>query len=273
MGNRLMIEDDQVQFWMTDDRLKDYLQFLNMLYSERLLDRNIFTQEEANFIGNIESGNIGMLRNQTIDDTVQEHYIGISPIEGPYGEPPLQHSAPIARDFGAFAITSSNQYPHETIRWIDHFYGEEGSIFYRYGVEGETFYYQDDGLPEYLEEYFDDGGDIGDFTPWPGGGAPQYVTDRNASAINSLETQEAQKMLDPYMVDIYGPPMFDEETSREVDRLRQDIDVFFDESITRFITGDLSFDQWDEYVSTLENMGLHQLEQIYQEAYDSTYKE
>lgn len=272
MGYQLNIKDDQVNIWMTDDRLKEYLQFLNKLYTEGLMDRGIFTQEESIFVGNMTAGKVGIFWNQTTDafNDVKEHYIGMSPIVGPHGDQ-LHPSSPIARDFGTFAITSANEYPQETMRWIDHFFSEEGSIFFRYGVEGETFEYDEEGNPQYLGSV--SGEKIGQFTPWPGGGSPQLVTEKNASAINPPEAQEAQGKLDPYLPEaVYGAPIFDEDTTKEVEQLRQDIDMYYQESTAKFITGDLSFEKWEEYVATLENMGLDRLEEIYQEAYDLNYK-
>jgi putative aldouronate transport system substrate-binding protein len=278
MGNNISIENDKVSFWTISDRYKEYLQFLNKLYSEGLLDRDVFTQTDADFVGKMASGNAGIFHNQASDPFAKEkeNFKGISPLKGPHGDQ-LHPSSPVARDFGTFAISSSNEYPYETIRWIDHFFSDEGSIFMRYGIEGETFYYKEDGLPEHNDEILQDergsGVAIGQLTPWPGGGSPQYITVRNASAINPPEVQKAQEALDPYLPEaIYGAPLFDEDTSKEVDRIRQDMDMYFEESSAKFITGDLSFDNWDEYVSTIESMGLERLQEIYQEAYDLNYK-
>lgn len=278
MGGNLSIVDDKVEFWITDDRYKEYLQFLNKLYTEGLLDSEVFTQKPAEFVGKMASGNVGIFHNQASDPFAKQkdNYKGISPLKGPHGDQ-LHPSSPVARDFGTFAISSNNEYPEATIRWIDHFYSDEGSIFMRYGIEGDTFYYKDNGLPEYTDKILKDergtGVAIGQFSPFPGGGSPQYITERNSSAINPPEVQAAQEALDPYLLDaIYGPPMFDEDTAKEVDRIRQDMDMYFEETSTKFITGDMSFDKWDEYVSTIESMGLDRLEEIYQEAYDLNYK-
>ncbi len=278
LGNNISIENDKVSFWTISDRYKEYLQFLNKLYSEGLLDRDVFTQTEADFVGKMASGNVGIFHNQASDPFAKqkENYVGIAPLKGPHGDQ-LHPAGPVARDFGTFAISSSNKYPYQTIRWIDHFFSDEGSIFMRYGIEGETFYYNDNGLPEHNDEILNDergsGVAIGQFTPWPGGGSPQYLTERNASAINPPEVQAAQEALDPYLPDqIYGAPIFDEKTSKEVDRIRQDMDTYFEESSAKFITGGLSFDKWDDYVATIKSMGLERLIEIYQEAYDLNYK-
>ncbi len=276
MGYNLNVENDKVDIWMTDDRYKQYLMFLNQLYTEDLLDKTVFTQKPSEFVGKMAAGIAGTFHNQANDPFTnhKDSYMGIAPVVGPNGDQ-LTNAQPIARDFGTFAITSNNQHPEATIRWLDHFFSEEGSIFFRYGIEGETFNYNGDGLPEYTDEILKDergiGVTIGQFSPWPGGGSPQYVTLKNASAINPPEVQEAQDKLTPYMPkSVYGAPVFDENTAKEVDTLRQDIDTYYTESSAKFITGSISFDKWDEYVSTMESMNIDQLEKIYQEAYDLT---
>jgi len=48
-----------------------------------------------------------------------------------------------------------------------------------------------------------------------------------------------------------------------------DIETYSDEMIYKFITGCLSIeDNWDEFVSTMYDMGLAENEQIQQAAYD-----
>ncbi|GIN72256.1 sugar ABC transporter substrate-binding protein [Bacillus sp. J14TS2] len=272
LGNTLNVENDKVHIWKTDDRYKDLLQFLNKLYSEGLLDRDVLSHTPSEYTAKLSTGKVGMTHTQGDDMSTQYEdyeYMGISPIEGPFGDR-LVKASPIARDFGTFAITSANEYPVETIRWIDYFFSEEGSIMFRYGIEGDTFNYDDDGLPQYIDE----DASLEAVTPFPGGGAPQYITEYNSSAINSEAVQEAQKKFDPYLPEvIYGPPLFDEQLTKEVNQIRQDMDAYYNETSSQFINGDLSFDKWDEYVFTIENMGLERLEEIYQEAYDSTFKE
>jgi putative aldouronate transport system substrate-binding protein len=276
MDYNINIENDQVKIWMTDERYKAFLQYLNQLYTEGLLDRDVFTHKAADYVAKMADGNLGFFHNQASDPfaSKKNNFTGISPVQGPQGDQ-FANAAPVARDFGTFAISSVNKHPEATIRWIDYFYSEQGATFLRYGVDGETFTYQTDGKPEYTDAVLTDsrgiGTTIGQFAPWPGGGAPHWINVDNSSAINPPEVQAAQNKMDPYLPkDIYGAPMFDEKTAKEVDTLRQDIDTFFQESSAKFITGSLSFDKWDEYVSTLEKMNLAQLEKFYQDAYDNT---
>jgi ABC-type sugar transport system, periplasmic component len=275
MGYNIMIRDGKVKIWFDDPAFKETLMFVRQLFQEKLLDQELFTQNASQYVAKMASGNLGYFHNQASDPFAakKDDFVGIAPLAGPNGDRNAI-GRPVARDFGTFAITSVNKHPEATMRWIDYFYGEEGSIFFRYGKEGETYTVQEDGRPEYTEAILTDprgtGTTIGQFTPWPGGGAPHLINEKNASAINPPEVQAAQEKLDPYMPkEVLGAPIFDENTSKEVNTLRQDLDTYVAETTSKFITGALSFDKWDEYVKTLEKLNIRQLEKIYQEAYDN----
>ncbi|WP_248925966.1 extracellular solute-binding protein [Paenibacillus hamazuiensis] len=278
MGYNLNIENGKVRAWFTDPKYKEELMFLNQIYKEKLIDPNTLTQTYAQFLGKIASGNVGYFHNQANDPFAKfkDDFVGISPLKGPHGDQ-LQSASPIARDFGVFAITSKNKHPEETMKWIDYFYGDKGSIFFRYGIEGQTFAYKQDGKPEYTDQILGDprgsGIAIGQFTAWPGGGSPQWVNEINSSAINRPAVEEAEKQIDPYLPkQIYGAPLLDEATSKKLDTLRQDIDSYVNTNSAKFITGALSFDKWDEFVATLKKMNLDQVEKIYQDALDRNNK-
>ena len=51
--------------------------------------------------------------------------------------------------------------------------------------------------------------------------------------------------------------------------IEQDLQNYRDESVTKFIIGEWDFDKWDEYCSTLEQIGIRELEDIYQKALDA----
>lgn len=274
LGYNINLEDDKVNIWMGSERNKELLMYLNKLYSEQLLDQDIFIQTEAQYLAKQGSGNTGFFFDQTnnpmLETKVNEQYIGISPVAGPHGDR-LQLAAPVPRDLGAFAITSVNKYPEATMRWIDFFFGDEGSTMLRFGREGEH-YEMKDGIPYYLDSFLATG-DQGKITPYAGGGAPHLISENVSSYINPPQVQEAQKALDPYMPKIrYQTPMFDEQTAQKINVLRNDIDKYYEEQSTKFIAGTLSFDKWEEFQSTLKKMNIDELQQLYQEAYDNIVK-
>lgn len=48
----------------------------------------------------------------------------------------------------------------------------------------------------------------------------------------------------------------------------QDVAQFVEEMRDKFITGNESFDNWDQYLSELEKMGLDEVIEVYQNAYE-----
>jgi putative aldouronate transport system substrate-binding protein len=58
----------------------------------------------------------------------------------------------------------------------------------------------------------------------------------------------------------------------ELARLKTTINDFVDESIARFITGDLDIEsEWESYVAELDTIGLERYLEIHQDAYDRQY--
>lgn len=273
LGYNINIEDDKVHIWSGDERYKELLMYLNKLYKEKLLDQEIFSHTEAQYLAKQGSGNTGLFFDQTNNNflPIADQYEGTAPPAGPHGDQMQSPASPVPRDYGAFAITSVNENPEATIRWIDFFFSDEGSTLLRFGREGEHFELKD-GIPYYKEEFLSSGNQAM-ITPYAGGGAPHLISDKVASYINPPQVQQAYEKLEPYMPKTrYATPMLDEESAQKVNVLRNDIDKYFDEQSTKFIVGALSFDKWDSFQATLKKMNIDELEKIYQEAYDKMQK-
>ncbi|OIB00531.1 ABC transporter substrate-binding protein [Paenibacillus sp. LC231] len=274
LGYNINIDNDKVSIWMGSDKNKEMLMYLNKLYKEKLLDPEIFSHTEAQYLAKQGSGNTGFFFDQTNNNflSIQDQYTGIAPPAGPGGDRMQSQALPIARDFGAFAITSINKYPEVTMRWIDYFYSDEGSTLLRFGREGEHYELKD-GIPYYTEDFLKDITNQAKITPYAGGGAPHLISEQVASFINPPQVQEAQQQLDPFMPKVrYAAPLFDEQTAQQVNILRNDIDKYYEEQSTKFIVGALSFDKWGEFQSTLQKMKIGELEKLYQDAYDKMQK-
>ena len=77
---------------------------------------------------------------------------------------------------GTFAITSANEHPEATMRWVDYFYSPEGALLQVYGVEGENWTRTEAGG---LERVTPEGTNpeehrAGTITPDAGSQLPQY---------------------------------------------------------------------------------------------------
>lgn len=272
-GQNLQIVDGKVESWITSDGFKDMLMWLNQMYQEGLIDQEIFTQDYAKYAAKMSGQLMGFFFNQADDTFDSTDFAGIAPFTGK-SDKQYVSSQPIARGNGVFAISASCKNKEAAMRWVDYFYGEEGSVFLRFGLEGKTMTFNAAGEPEYVDGILNSpdgsGTAIGQFTIWPGGGAPQWLNDGNSVAVASERTKAAQVALDPYLPEnIYSEPLFTQDVNDRLSILQTDIVTYFNEAAAKFVRGELPFDKWDTYVSTLNKIGLEEWVSIYQEAYNA----
>lgn len=107
---------------------------------------------------------------------------------------------------GVAVITTANKYPEATMRWLDYFYSEEGTVLCRLGIEGES-YEVVDGKYQLLDNIknkprrADAGPGSGPVGHLPGGYLPQYITNEvDQSAAQLPETKAANDVVRDYVV-------------------------------------------------------------------------
>ena len=274
-GQRMNLSEDgkTLSTWITSDTFKELLQFTNQLYTEGLLDSDIFTQVQSEYNAKLHGGVMGMFFNQADDAFDSTNYQGIAPMAGK-SENIYVHSGPVGRDLGTFAITVDCEHPEAALRWIDYLFSDEGSYLMRYGIEGKTWTRDADGYPVYVDGILNNpngsGPTIAQFTIWPGGGSPQYLNVHNCIAVTSDTTQAAQEALNPYMnYTLYAEPLFDADTNARLQILQGDINTYVNSCAAKFAKGEMSFDEWDNYVKTVNGMGVDEWVGIYQAVLDT----
>ena len=61
---------------------------------------------------------------------------------------------------------------------------------------------------------------------------------------------------------------FTVEESEEINLLQTDLDTYIKQMEAKFITGEISFDEWDTYISNANKLDVDTLVKLYQDAYD-----
>ena len=112
---------------------------------------------------------------------------------------------------------------------------------------------------------------VGEACPLPGGGFGYWRHEDNSNYIYSNKVQENVPVWEPYYQKdaVYGAPQFASETSDRINEIISDLDVYVNECQAKFITGEMSFDKWDEYVKTTVKLGAEELVGFYQSYYDA----
>lgn len=297
------LDGDVIYSPMTDNG-REYLKFMKKLFDEGLMDEEIFSQSDEMKKSKVENNQVGIFQDwfpffstgETEEESMRNPMF--MPLTSEFSP---ERTVAIGDNYrkGTFAITSANEHPEATMRWVDWLYTQEGWYFFNAGPAGTTWDWDDDTpdewkdykyVPnEYFEEYpeeqpyvratekaIEEGeeyrGSVSPFYALEHPGAPQDYP-RSArdpeNPFGAWTKEETAKKIDPYgkvpMPQVYL-------TKDEVDETRGimgDLLTYIEEEEARFITGQIDPNDdadWDNYVSTIENMGVERLLEIYNEA-------
>ncbi|WP_315970550.1 ABC transporter substrate-binding protein [Paenibacillus sp. PAMC21692] len=270
-------ETGELRFLKADPAYRELLAFANGLKEEGLLARDIFSLKETALNA---LGQAGLLGAAVVPNPAtvmgRDEFIGLGALQGPRGDRLYSHIKPPLIHTGAFAVTKSNPYPEETIRWMDYFFGEEGATLFFMGEEGRTYDKKPDGSLVFKESIAQaEGGLTLDqalipYVTWMGGSYPGFV--REAYFQGSETRPEAMASAEkarPYIPsEVWGRFNFTEEESLWMSTAGRDIERYANEAEREFVNGTLPLSEWDTYVSRLEAMGLDQYMNIYEQAYE-----
>lgn len=271
-------ENEQVTFYANGEEYRDLLRFTNRLYSEGLIDSNIFTIEWGQFLANAQENKYAsMFFYDPIDlfgEEIGNQYNSLSALEGPNGDQIYVQVAPMVNSIGNYLITNENENPAAAVRWLDYFYSDEGARLYYMGEEGVT-YEEVDGELQYLDfirnpesgQTFEE--ELVNYLPWIGQTQGILKADYfNGSEAAPMSLEAAEKIR-PYVPEIWGGFTHTIEENDLLASTGADIEKYIDESRDRFVSGDLSLDNdWDNYVQTLEDMGLEEYMNVKTAAYE-----
>ncbi|CAM3229296.1 extracellular solute-binding protein [Filibacter tadaridae] len=275
---------EEFRFVPATDEYKELLKFLNKLYTEGLINQDIFTTEPHVFAAEASKGNFGMLAEVDPAELLNlDGYVGVPVLEGPTGERAYNTVSNGLGNLGMFVLTDKAKNPEAMVRWMDYFYGEEGSKMFFMGFEGVTFEEDEEGNFKYLETITDnpDGLNvdqaISEYLTWPGGYYPGMVRKKYFQGAEGKEnsTLNAEKVL-PYRIkdeDILPGLNYTLEENEKVSAVMTDVQTYVDEMTAGFITGNQDFSKWDDYKKTLDKMGLESYLEVAQGAYERSKEE
>ncbi|MBO0991961.1 extracellular solute-binding protein [Bacillus sp. SD088] len=270
-------ETNEPRFFPISEGYKEMLEYMHKLYSEGLIQENIFTIDTNQSFADGADGLYGstvIASPNGIYGEEGKNFVGMNALEGPHGDRQVTRIGSTLNSIGGFVVTSSNEHIPETLRWMDYFYSDEGARLYFMGVEGETYEVDEDGEIDYTDEFYNnpDGltfdQTVGKYFTWLGGGYPGIIK-REFFKGNSADpaSVEAADRVRPYVEDIWPHFLLTAEENKKMSSLAADIEKYTDEMFNKFVAGDESLSNWDKYVESVEKMGLDEYMQIYNDAY------
>ena len=193
-------------------------------------------------------------------------------------EPLVYNGKQIYRDLtgdlvrGTFAITSSCKNPEKLVEWVNTLYTEEGGLLAYYGVEGQEYFWNEDGLWEWSASMETVANEIlPTHTISEGGAAPGYTDDEfqlkyrdenTRNAVNALYT------LKQYSILPYPPVILSAEEEARVAEIQIGLSRYAENTMAQFVAGDIELtdENWETFCRTLEEKGLQEMIDIWQKA-------
>jgi putative aldouronate transport system substrate-binding protein len=268
---------NELRFFRTDPKYKEVIEYVRKLYTEGLIDKEIFTIKPAALYAKGGKGVFGSTINPNpMTQMSQPGYYGLGALKGPHGDQVFTHiKVPIVWP-GSFVITDKNKNPEATIRWIDHLYGDEGATFYFMGIEGQTYKKAADGKLEFVEEITKNPNGLtmdqalAKYITWLGGSYPGYVQEKYFKGSETLpESVAVGKKAEQHKVkELWNAFNFTQEETEFRSTVGNDIQNYISEMEAKFISGSAPMSEWDKYVSTVDKMGVDEYMKIYKQAYD-----
>jgi len=277
-----IVRDGKVIFTATQPEYKEALQYFHEnWYKQGLIDPESFTQDAPQYLakGKTDPETLGSFVWWEIEEVVgpdrADDYALVAPLVGPNGDQTIGRGNGGGPGRGSFVITKANKNPEITMRWIDEQFEPYMAAQIHWGPLDVV--YEKDASGKLVNLPLPEGVSAGEFRQQvaPGSGAPGVISIEDLGKVVDLEPRAQQRAKDleeyylPYMEDENYPSIFFEpEELDEINKIEPELLKYVDTQRGKFIVDGGVNENWDQYVSTLEKMGLNKLMEIYQTALD-----
>lgn len=280
--------DGEVRFGPLQPEFKEYLTMMNQWYNEGLLSDSFLTSQADVLMdfSTILSGDTGVWCGSGTQSITQilsmaeeaQPDMRITGMTNVTKDGETAHVGTESQilDSIMWSITTECSDPAAIAQYVDYLYSDAGILLANYGVEGETFNYVD-GKPM-LTELVTNNPDysynlaLNIFTCDRQTPVPFIIDEQKARNDYSEDQRSAIAVWNEasdglYNIPRHGVNMTTKE-QEEYNSIYSDIDTYMDETISKFVVGDLSLDQFDSFVQQLKDMGIEDCVAIEQAAYD-----
>ena len=276
------MDGEEVKFGPLEPGYKEFVTEMAKWYKEGLIDPDMPSIDKKTSQAKFASGESGIAILQSSNTiNAKDAATAIDPNFEVAGMPSLVLEEGDYPEFGhasnlysgAFCIGISSQCDNieAACRFLDYFYSEEGIMTFAYGEEGYS-YTMEDGEPKFTDMVMNNPENpdrentrfnLCRFTNWPAvitdtdGHKDQYVKD--------FKEVQADNNGDEHLV----PPITQtEEESEIITSKYNSIDTYCRETITKFIIGTESLDNYDQFIETIKGYGIEEVLQAKQAAYE-----
>ncbi len=277
-------ETGKVNFGPYMDAWKEYVTIMHQWYTEGLIDPDFMaTDERTADMAKVVTGASGLFAAlytmpSVYEAASEDPNMNLAPVnppvmnEGDEGHIRLRDSY----TSGNTAISADSENWEVALRWLDYLYTEEGALLANYGVEGDTFEFDENGEPVFTDKI------LNNENGWtmtqtvasylcPSAGIANWSDWTRELAGVPEKDQACYDVWSEFSDDWRLPSSvtLTQEESTERAALYADISTIVKEQTAQFISGALDIESnWDAYISALEASGMERAIEITQAAYD-----
>ncbi|MDR1600319.1 MAG: hypothetical protein LBS11_10705 [Oscillospiraceae bacterium] len=281
-------EDGKVQLAQAQPEWRDYMAKLNEWWSAGLIDQDIFTLTDPDAQTKALNGSVGLSitsmgqmsnwRKDAANAGNGADWIGL--------QYPHADDGSLEMVFGGYGIGTTvsvitsacgDEKLETAMRLLDYAYTDEGFLYWNYGTQGVSWDYDAEGNPAYLPVVAEDPDGINDaISKWGGstwsGSCIQsnlllYLKNTPESiAANDLWFYPNEDVSAKWKYPPGTTPTADE--SLEAQEILSSVEIYIRECAAKFVTGEQAIDTFDQFVETLNSMGLQRVLELRQDAYD-----
>ena len=279
--------------WYQTEQMKAFITYMKKLVDAGVLDLSIVTGNsdlESQAIAENRGSCINTYATQRFMESsvntngaAAAEYLPFGPITGIEGTPAYATGDSATLSYHKFAFTKNCTDLDGAAKLLDFFCSDEYTMFFEWGVEGETYEIVD-GKPQFLEgvgqQYWEEMSKKGltnglwlHFGAFPRVYPGQNLkeTEKEAASykldyMDKFSKYEYKTLLTGFETAYMALPT-DEEIQVK-NQVYPDLATYSDETFVNFITGKYSLDDYDTYVKEMQELGLDDYLKVMTDRYD-----
>lgn len=272
-------DDQQIEFIPTTENFRTAMEYMNLWYTEGLMDPGVLSQDGNTFNAKIQEGNAGFFvawrLTSMARDIMEKEAVLYTPEQAT-----LSRSLQLAND-GAY-LTVTNEHVEESLRWLDALLDKETMYTLYYGAYDETmtkgWFYLDDGRIGTVVASTDTVKDYLDCNTLFF--APSNWVSENVQMAASAEEKAGYSHIyeDAGIVQKYANKLLTmmgltSDQLQSASLLETDINNAVYEHVVKFMTDGVTDESWNAFVQIFDKMKVDEYVQMYQTAADAYFAE
>lgn len=266
---------------------KDYLTMIHNWYDEGLISPDYLNNSDIQIsAGDVTDGSTGLwyhmsqIMSEHVTSAIDEGFESVAIRDAVMNEGDLNRLGNYSGstvESNSLSISATCENIETVAKWVDFAFSEQGSLIYSYGVEGETFEYDDSGKPIFTDLISNNPDGLGTIVACNlyaiQTGVGYLYEDRFNSTYPAAALEAGEIWMSTIDVDnLISIPAAAQLSALDAEIYAEkysNIQTYVSENIAKFITGARSMDEFDDYVADIENMDIAACVECWQNAVDT----